>query len=34
MAERTEREHLMAQLIELESEMVKYMDELGYGENI
>ena len=34
MAERVEREHLMAQLIELESEMVKYMDELGYGENI
>ena len=34
MAERAEREHLMAQLIELESEMSKYMDELGYGENI
>ena len=34
MAERAEREHLMAQLIELESEMVIFMDELGYGENI
>ena len=33
-AERAEREHLMAQLIELESEMVIFMDELGYGENI
>ena len=34
MAERAERERLMAQLIEMESEMVIYMDELGYGENI
>ena len=34
MAERAERELLMAQLTELEGEMAKYMDELGYGENI
>ena len=36
MTERAEREHghLMAQLTELEGEMAKYMDELGYGENI
>ena len=34
MAERAERELLMAQLTELEGEMANYMDELGYGENI
>ena len=34
MAERAERVLLMAQLTELEGEMAKYMDELGYGENI
>jgi type I restriction enzyme M protein len=31
MAVRTEREQLKAQLNELEAEMSKYLEELGYG---
>jgi type I restriction enzyme M protein len=31
MAVRAEREQLKAQLTELETEMAKYLEELGYG---